>query len=378
MRLRLSYSVSMALIFIIMLTGCEPSSVTPLPPLPTLAQFPTATSEIAQVTETAPSVAELVTNAPPPTNTELQLIATNTEANSTATITPIAPTLTPTLRPIEPTSFQIITPLPVVTEARYADITYDEAFDLLYDTPEIIIPMAHAIQIYARGQQRGLQNNFMLSVGDCNSESDWYLQTLLDDVPPDVGVDATYYDDEVIQRTIAYYSNAFDFKGQSVNSGLNAASVMDPLWANPDLCPAGESPLTCDYRFTRPFASLIMFGANDINVLSTAGYEMAMRQIIETTLSRDIIPILSTFSVRPVDDTIYATGIRFNGVLIRLAEEYQLPLVNFWLATRTLDDNGILPDNAHLTVAGFNIRNQLTVEVLNQIRIGMINDEALQ
>ena len=181
-----------------------------------------------------------------------------------------------------------------------------------------------------------------------------YLETLLDDVPPDSGVDASFYENQQVQSTIDHFSSALMFKGQSVNSGLNAASVLDPFWASADICAFGESPLTCDYSLTDSFASLIMFGANDINVLSTAGYEMAMRDIIETTLERDIIPVLSTFSVRSMEgDNTYAIGVRFNAVLVKLAEEYQIPLVNFFLATRGLADRGILEDNAHLTVAGF-------------------------
>ncbi|MEL7436861.1 MAG: SGNH/GDSL hydrolase family protein, partial [Chloroflexota bacterium] len=138
-----------------------------------------------------------------------------------------------------------------------------------------------------------------------------------------------------------------------------------------NLCASGLSPLTCDYDNLDPFASLIMFGANDINVLSTAGYERAMRNIIETTLDRDIIPILSTFSVRRVDGVAtdaYIAGVRFNAVLVQLAIEYNIPLVNFWGASRDIPGNGIMEDNAHLTVAGFNIRNQMTIEILQELQ----------
>ena len=330
--------------------------ITPTPD--TAAQLPTETATLIPTNTATPTATATQTMTPLPTNTDLP----------TATITP-------TLRPIIPTDAPLVTPFAQVTESIYASMSYQDALELLNQTPLVIIPTEHVSQIYNRGRFRGLRDDFLLSVGDCNSESGWYLETLLDDVPPDAGVDASFYASADIQSTISYYSDAFAFKGQSVNSGLNAASVLDPFWASPDVCPAGESPLTCDYLLTDSFASLIMFGANDVNVLSTASYELAMRDIIETTLERDIIPILSTFTVRPLEDNTYAIGVRFNAVLIRLAEEYQIPLVNFWLATRNLADNGILEDNAHLTVAGFNIRNQLTVEVLSQIRTDIMMNE---
>lgn len=290
----------------------------------------------------------------------------------TFTVTP-SPTITSTRTP-----YRVPTAFPEHEEALYSHITYDESRALLFDTPLLVIPEEHVRQIFGRGQVGGLNQQFLLTVGDCNSESHWYLQSLLDDTPPEGdGVDRSFYQDIAVQSMIEDYRDAFAFKGQSVNSGLNALSVMDPFWANPNLCPPGASPLDCDYQQKRPFASLIMFGANDIKVLNTAGYEMALRDIIEFTLHRDIIPILSTFTVRPLNDGTFEQGVRFNGVVVKLAEEYNIPLINFWLAAREVDGYGILDDNAHMTVPGFNIRNRLTLDMLNTIRrdILLIGDE---
>lgn len=363
---------------VLVLAGCNfaaPQAPTAMV-LPTFVQMPTDGAIVITTTPDSAAQEPTFTATPEATLTLTEthtatdiMFATNTSL-PTATITS-----TPTLQAIVPTDTPDITPFPDIEEARYADISYQDAFDLLIETPLTIMPVEHVYQIYERGRLRGLRDDFLLSVGDCNSESIWYLESLLDDDPPE-SINASYYDSEQAQNTINYYSNAFAFKGQSVNSGLNAASVLDPFWASADVCAFGDSPLTCDYALTDSFASLIMFGANDVNVLSTAGYETAIREIIETTLERDVIPILSTFTVRPIEGTTtYVTGVRFNAVLVQLAEEYQIPLVNFWLATRDLADRGILEDNAHLTVPGFNIRNQLTVEMMTQIRTEIMNQE---
>ncbi|MEL6526366.1 MAG: SGNH/GDSL hydrolase family protein, partial [Chloroflexota bacterium] len=301
------------------------------------------------------------------TPTLMLLQSTAESASSSSAVV----TNTPTLRPVMATATQEITPFPEYTDAQYAEITYQEALDLLAETPRYIMPIEHVRLIYARGQMRGLDSSFILSVGDCNTESRWYLESLLDDEPGEEGVDSSFFQTDTVQSTVSYFSQAFGYKGQSVNTGLNAASVMDPFWADVNLCASGLSPLTCDYDNLDPFASLIMFGANDINVLSTAGYERAMRDIIETTLDRDIIPILSTFSVRRVDGVAtdaYIAGVRFNAVLVQLAVEYNIPLVNFWGASRNIPGNGIMEDNAHLTVTGFNIRNQMTIEILQELQ----------
>lgn len=298
----------------------------------------------------------------------------------TPTFTPEPPTETVTSSPtvratkiatLPPTQTAIVVPSPFPdhSESLYKAITYDEARTLLFETPLLVVPAEHIRQIFARGQASGLNDKFLLSVGDCNSESHWYLQSLLDNTPAQgKEADPSFYQDVEIQAVIQEYHDALAFKGQSVNTGLNAMSVMDPFWANPNLCPSGTSPLACDYQAKRPFASLIMFGANDIKVLNTAGYESALRDIIEFSLEHNIVPILSTFTVRPLNDGSFEQGVRFNGVVVKLAQEYNVPLVNFWLAARDADGYGVLNDNAHLTVDGFNIRNRLTLDMLKTLR----------
>jgi hypothetical protein len=353
---------ALILLLLLVLASCRPNSERVLP---TLVNFPSPTMRI--ITTTPVASAQAMTMA------ELGLPAsfTPTEISTeTSTALPsLSPSSTPTLAPIVPSRTAYPTAFPIREEAVYNEISFEEALELLHATPTIGLPIEHTRSIYQRGIERGLQSDFLLSVGDCNSESHFYLRDLLDDTPPSEGVDVSYYENPAVQSTIATYSEAFDFKGQSVNSGLNSLSVMDPFWANPDICPAGESPLSCDYRYTDPFAALIMFGANDINVLNSADYELALRDIIEFTLDREIIPILSTFTVRPIgDNAVYSHGVRFNGVIIRLAQEYDIPLVNFWLAARELPDNGIMSDNAHLTIGGFNVRNQLTIEMIRALQ----------
>lgn len=357
---------------VIVACGAAPTPVA----MPTAAQFPspiviTATpQESSQLPTTQPSE----TPSPSPTLTALPTEAT-VSSSPMATVTS-----TPTLRPIMATATQDITPFPEYTDAQYADITFEEALAFLEDVPRYTFPVEHVRLIYARGQMRGLDNGFLLSVGDCNTESRWYLESLLDDEPGEDGIDSSFFQTDTVQSTISVFSQAFSYKGQSVNTGLNAASVMDPFWSDVNLCASGLSPLTCDYDNLDPFASLIMFGANDVNVLSTAGYERAMRNIIETTLDRDIIPIISTFSVRRVDGIAtdaYIAGVRFNAVLVQLAAEYEIPLINFWGASRDLAGNGILEDNAHLTVAGFNVRNQMTIEMLQQLQTQVLTTSTL-
>jgi hypothetical protein len=332
------------------------STVTPSPTVPSISQItlpPTFTPTFT-VTNTAIPMTDTPTSVPSPTAT----ITPTVTASATITNTP----------PPYVTS----TPFTWESGAQYANLTYEEALIALNATPTLFLPVDHTRRIYEHGQGRSLQSNFLLNVGDCNTENVNYLVplTYLDVTSESTVIDA------LSLPMVEQYTAAFRFKGQSVNSGLNALSVMDSFWANAGTCFSGETPLACDVRVTQPFAALVMFGANDINVLTLEGYEIAMRDIIEYLLAENVIPILSTFSVREdVGDMRYATAIRFNGVLVRLAEEYQIPLVNFWRETLTLPDRGILSDNAHLKLTGFEIRNRLTIDMLEAIQANIIEPE---
>jgi hypothetical protein len=332
------------------------STVTPSATVPSISQItlpPTFTPTFT-VTNTAIPMTDTPTSVPSPT------------ATVTPTLTASA-TITNT-----PPPYVTSTPFTGEEGAQYADITYEEALLALNTTPTLLLPVDHTRRIYGHGQERSLDTNFLLNVGDCNTENVNYLVplTYLD------GTSETTVIDALSLPTVEQYTASFRFKGQSVNSGLNALSVMDSFWANAGTCFSGETPLACDVRVTQPFAALVMFGANDINVLTLESYEIAMRDIIEYLLAENVIPILSTFSVREdVGDMRYATAIRFNGVLIQLAQEYQIPLVNFWRETLTLPDRGILSDNAHLKLTGFEIRNRLTIDMLEAIQANIIEPE---
>jgi hypothetical protein len=325
---------------------------------------------------TVPSISQLTL---PPTFTPTFTI-TNTAVPMTDTPTPIpspTATLTPTVTPSAtitntPPPYVSSTPFTWEEGARYANLTYEEALLALNTTPILFLPVDHIQRIYEHGQSRSLHTDFLLNVGDCNTENVNYLVPLT----YLAATSETMVIDALSLPTVERYSDSFRYKGQSVHSGLNALSVMDSFWARSGTCFSGETPLACDVRVTQPFATLVMFGANDINVLTLEGYEIAMRDIIEFLLAENIIPILSTFSVRDnVGDMRYPTAIRFNGVLIQLAQEYQIPLINFWRETLTLPDRGILSDNAHLKITGFEIRNRLTIDMLEALQANIIEPE---
>jgi hypothetical protein len=383
------YRVGVVGCFIVMvwiLSGCasttQSAPLSVVLPAPT-DRFMTATSTVATATVTP--TATMTATSRIRTFSQLTLPPTFTPT-FTITNTAIPMTDTPTFTPSPTATFTpTVTPSPTITNtppayisetpftwqsgSLYAEITNDESLRALNGAPVLYLPVDHVRRIYRRGVERNLNSDFLLNVGDCNTENVNYLEplTYLDDTSESITVNLS---------TIETYAESFRFKGQSVNSGLNALGVMDAFWANSNSCYSGESPLACDVRTTQPFAAVVMFGANDLNVLTVQGYETAMRDIIQFLLEREVIPILSTFTVRDdVGDMRYDTAIRFNGVLVRLAGEYEIPLINFWREAQLLPDRGIFTDNAHLSEDGFELRNRLTLEMLAAIQTEIIEVE---
>jgi hypothetical protein len=214
----------------------------------------------------------------------------------------------------------------------------------LYAVP--ILPEIHRdmCEVYAAGSQSGVVSK----IGDSNSASVSYLTPLAEgryDLGP-----------------YAFLSPAVDLFGASFANvpvaarvGMNSMAVFDPFWADKARCEAGESPLACEYRLSQPAAAVIMFGVNDIRVLSSAEYGAQIRQLIEESLDAHVIPLLVAFSTNP-SEWDYGGTLRFNLAMIEAAREYNVPVINFWSAAQALYRAGVGEDNIHLTQSGASLR----------------------
>jgi hypothetical protein len=240
--------------------------------------------------------------------------------------------------------------------------------------PERFSPRLY--DIFQDGQANGQLPNAFVKLGDCNTESGSFLM-------PYDGEQGTYnlgpYTD--LQASIDFFAGSFARRSVAAHVGFNVITVQDPTWADPAQCKPNEAPIHCEYRLMRPSFAIIMFGANDVRFLTPAQYETYTRALLEHALSQGTIPILTTFTHRPSDET-YTKALRLNLILVELAEAYDIPLINFWRAARDLPDYGIAEDNAHLSrgskdlnftgdeaIWGYPLRNLLTLQTLEALRV---------
>lgn len=226
----------------------------------------------------------------------------------------------------------------------------------------------HAREIYQRGTESGNNPQIFSKVGDCMTASYWYFLGPFADGDYDLGEYSDlqpiidYFD--VPARAEGFEENAFNNPGLATTSGFNSASVLDSIWADPNWCNANESPLECEYRLSRPAFSLIMFGTNDAAFFQPQDFDFYMRSIVLQTIEADIVPILYTIPWRPEFPEQVEV---FNQIVVKIALDYDLPLVNLNLAIQDLPYFGVDEvEPIHLSIPP------------DEVSTGILTEESLQ
>jgi hypothetical protein len=204
--------------------------------------------------------------------------------------------------------------------------------------PAGVLPQvsAKARAVYQYGLALGNNPRAFAKVGDCNSENGRFL--VMFDAPGEYRLGARY---AYLQNTIHHFAGSFRRTSLAAHSGFSPASVLDPLWANPQPCQPGEGPLQCEYRLHRPSLALIALGTHGGRSLED--FEVNLRRVIEESMRLGVVPILTTKA-----DDVEGQG-RINAIIRRLAVEYEMPLWDFWAAAQPLPNDGLASDGIHLT-----------------------------
>jgi hypothetical protein len=235
----------------------------------------------------------------------------------------------------------------------------------------------HALQLYQDSLAQGNNPHTFAKVGDCMTQNPYFL------IPMGEGhYDLGTYTDlqRVVDQFVDGDLNSFARISQAAAGGFNSASVLDSLWANPEFCEANETPLACEYRTMQPSIALIMFGTNDVQYLDEKQFDFFLRSVVVATIRNHTLPILSTFPQRP---EFPDKALLYNQIVVQVALDYDVPLINLWQALEPLPNQGVDPvDTTHLATpadglvctftedhldAGFNMRNLVTLQTLGAV-----------
>ena len=271
---------------------------------------------------------------------------------------------TPSPQPTNPATEDTALAEAIIKIANEADpLPYDPAATHLppedwRDWPIVPELSERARVIYQRGLAMGTNPQAFSKVGDCQS-----IKEVLLGMYDQPGNYVLRDRDQPLQETIDHFAGSFNRDGQAVKGGFNAASVLSPLWADPENCQAGENPIECEIRIHKPTFVII-----SLEVWwegrSVERYEEYMRRIIEYTIDHGAVPILSTKADNVEGDH------SINLATARLAYEYDLPLWNFWLAAQALSNRGLdpdRPDGFHLSKQAWNERSYTALKTLDHL-----------
>ena len=245
----------------------------------------------------------------------------------------------------------------------------------LYGAP-IIPEVSPAMRaVYERGLELGNHSHVITKVGDSLTVDPLYLT-------PIYRGDHVLGPYDYLDETIDYFGASMRDLSMAARIGMTSYTVDDPMWRDPYLCEAGESPLECEYRRKQPSIAFIMFGGNDVLHITDSRFAEQMREIVELTLDRGIIPVLSTFSYHP-DSRYWWQSVNMNLAVVEVGEAYDVPVINLWSAARSLPGYGLEGDGTHMTHSGFyqlkfdsgheswygvSLRNLLSIRMLDELR----------
>ncbi|MBN2119116.1 MAG: hypothetical protein JW730_21280 [Anaerolineales bacterium] len=235
----------------------------------------------------------------------------------------------------------------------------------------VIPPVSETVRaLYRGGQSDGNNPRAFSKIGDGEIAAAWFFTAF--DLGPGY-YDLGPYQDLV--PVIEHFDGSFERIGMAARRGFNTERILDPSARDRELCAADESPLTCELRLHRPAFAILSLGTNQ--VWEPEEFEQGMRQILDLLLSKNVVPILSTKGDNLEGDH------RINRTIACLAQEYDVPLWNFWSAIQPLPRHGLQSDLEHLTYgitdfdderamqSAWTVRNLAALQALNTVWRGV-------
>lgn len=212
---------------------------------------------------------------------------------------------------------------------RVRECTPDE-----WQTRPVIPQVSPAMrEVYQRGLEAGNDPHAFSKVGDCQNVEAFFLSHF--DSPQEYDLGPYQH----LQRTIDQFAGSFARDSAAVEAGYTVASALSPLWADPAICESNETPLACENRLHNPSIVIISMETwNRTGKQPVSLYEDYLNQVIEYWLGEGVIPILATKADNKEGDG------SINAAIVRVADRYQVPLWNFWLAAQSLRNHGFDPD----------------------------------
>ncbi len=222
-----------------------------------------------------------------------------------------------------------------------------------------ITPQQRAI--YQRAIAAGKDAGMFTVVGDCNSQPPVYVRRVANGEFDSSRVDPR------IQIAVNKFAKSFGHVSLAAKGGFGTAAMLDPLWTESALCDATLGPFECEIAISRASVVFIELGTGD--QLAWQAFEKNYTPLVALALKKGVLPVLVT----KADDIETSTGATpgfINAIVRKTAADLQVPLLDFYAATRNLPNQGLLDEgdkDFHLNDAGIYRHLEGTLQTLSAI-----------
>ena len=215
--------------------------------------------------------------------------------------------------------------------------------------------------MYKNAERFGKDLGMFTVVGDCNSQPPVYLRRVAN------GAFDGSRTDVRLQRVLTKFEASFGRISLAAKGGFGTAAMSDPMWADGALCDVKMGPFECEVWVSRASVVFIELGTGD--QLSWGDFEAHYRPLIQLALRKGALPVLVT----KADDLEASEGASsgyINSIVRKLAAELDVPLLDFYAATRDLPNFGLIDEgdkDFHLDGAGVQRHIEATLATLAAI-----------
>ncbi len=194
----------------------------------------------------------------------------------------------------------------------------------------------HLEKVASRGERFGNRPGVVAKIGDSITASPSFLQALACS-PAELG---PY---EELRGTLGFFgrtpvpsgseeaqcpvSNSYSRLGAAAVGGWRAADALLSRESFPEC--QGLPAVSCELQLIHPSVALIMFGTNDLKVISATRFRLDLARVVRRVSSAGTIPVISTIPPRATQPFSQRVA-RFNAEIAALAENRALPLWNYW------------------------------------------------
>ena len=256
-------------------------------------------------------------------------ISTSTPTNTPARLIPtprydVPPSATQT-PPVSVTFTPKISSTSTETATRITTATKTSLTNQWKTLPVLPKPDESIREIYQKGLTLGNDPNAFSIFGDCQSRPEEFFGVfetdplLVESLPLE------------LRETVEHFNGSFNRESPTSQDGTTPGALLWDQWHRGQFgCTFAETPVDCELRIHRPSFVIIQIGTH----FESRNTEY-LRKIITQLINEGVVPILATKADnRELDD-------RVNRDMALLADEFNLPLWNFWASLSDLPDRGL-------------------------------------